>query len=502
MAKTKISEWSSTPANNTDIDSINIAEGCAPSGINDAIREMMSQVKDLYSGTTGDAISIAGGGTGQTTATAAFNALAPSQTSNSGKYLTTDGTNSSWATVATTSAATPTALGTVYGNTPSTSGRTFIGYEVAPNAPTYTTAVGNQAAYNVTATNGSYGGAYFGQKAGYSGTTGTDNCFIGHWSGNATTTGSNNSAVGAGSLFSNTTGANNVAVGWESLKSNTTASNNAAVGYRALYANTTGYSNVAVGSAALSSVTTGAANVAVGTDALLSNTADSNTAVGHYAMRGNSTGSYSAAIGQQALYAQTTGGYNTSVGFQAGYSITTGISNTIVGCYTASSVLTTGSRNTYMGYGVTPSSSGVTDEIVIAGGGGGTGKGSSTGFINPATGGVYQGNNSATWSITSDQRLKKNIVDNNVGLDAINAIRVRNFEYRLPEEVTELPQDQAIKKTGIQLGAIAQELQAVLPDCVKTESTGVMSVNSDNLTWYLINAVKELSARVKQLEGN
>jgi len=64
MPKTKISEWSSTPANNTDIDSINIAEGCAPSGINDAIRELMSQVKDLYSGTTGDVISVAGGGTG------------------------------------------------------------------------------------------------------------------------------------------------------------------------------------------------------------------------------------------------------------------------------------------------------------------------------------------------------------------------------------------------------------------------------------------------------
>ena len=43
--------------------------------------------------------AIANGGTGQTTATAAFNALAPSQTSNSGKFLTTDGTNTSWATV-------------------------------------------------------------------------------------------------------------------------------------------------------------------------------------------------------------------------------------------------------------------------------------------------------------------------------------------------------------------------------------------------------------------
>jgi hypothetical protein len=44
-------------------------------------------------------LAIASGGTGQTTANTAFNALAPSQTSNSGKYLTTDGTNTSWATV-------------------------------------------------------------------------------------------------------------------------------------------------------------------------------------------------------------------------------------------------------------------------------------------------------------------------------------------------------------------------------------------------------------------
>lgn len=73
MAKTKISEWSATPSNNTDIDGINIAEGCAPSGINDAIREMMSQIKDLYSGTTGDLIAVAAGGTGVGTSTGSGN---------------------------------------------------------------------------------------------------------------------------------------------------------------------------------------------------------------------------------------------------------------------------------------------------------------------------------------------------------------------------------------------------------------------------------------------
>lgn len=46
---------------------------------------------------TAGTLAITRGGTGQTTANAALNALLPSQTSQSGKYLTTDGTNTSWA---------------------------------------------------------------------------------------------------------------------------------------------------------------------------------------------------------------------------------------------------------------------------------------------------------------------------------------------------------------------------------------------------------------------
>jgi hypothetical protein len=73
MAKTKISEFSATAANNTDIDSINIAEGCAPSGINDAIRELMAQLKDFQTGAVGDSFN---GPVGTTTAAAgAFTTL-------------------------------------------------------------------------------------------------------------------------------------------------------------------------------------------------------------------------------------------------------------------------------------------------------------------------------------------------------------------------------------------------------------------------------------------
>ena len=78
MAKTKISEFSATPGNNTDIDGINIAEGCAPSGINDAIRELMSQLKDFQAGTAGDSFN---GPVGTTTAAdGAFITLTTSST--------------------------------------------------------------------------------------------------------------------------------------------------------------------------------------------------------------------------------------------------------------------------------------------------------------------------------------------------------------------------------------------------------------------------------------
>lgn len=54
MAKTKISEYDANPANNTDIDGINLAEGMAPGLVNNAIRELMSQLKDFQQGTTTD----------------------------------------------------------------------------------------------------------------------------------------------------------------------------------------------------------------------------------------------------------------------------------------------------------------------------------------------------------------------------------------------------------------------------------------------------------------
>lgn len=76
MAKTKISEYSSTAGNNTDINSINLAEGMAPSLVNNAIRQLMAQLKNFQDGSAGDNVTVGGNlyVTGTSTMTGAITA--------------------------------------------------------------------------------------------------------------------------------------------------------------------------------------------------------------------------------------------------------------------------------------------------------------------------------------------------------------------------------------------------------------------------------------------
>jgi hypothetical protein len=423
----------------------------------------------LSTGVTGT-LPIANGGTGTTSTT--FVNLATNVTGNLPVTNLGSGTSASastfwrgdgsWA-AASPSAATATALGTVYGRQTTSGGTPYL------------TAYGYNAGVNST--------------------------------GTACT------AVGVNALTTASTGTNLTAIGYLALQSNTTGSDNVAIGNSALKSITTGGENVAIGSEALMNYTGTGNSTAIGNNALRANTTGSyNTAIGWYAMRNSSTSTNNVAVGTYALYANTTGTNNVCVGNSAGNSITTGTQNQCFGLG-AGSLITTGSHNTCIGRGAgenngpstgnsnliigydARASTGAADtQLVVAARQSATAKGDNTGFIDGGTGGIYQGNNSANWSTTSDRRLKKNIVNNNVGLEKITQIQVRNFEYRLVEEITELPSHAAIQKEGVQLGVIAQELQQILPDCVKTETTGVMSVDSDNLTWYMINAIKELKA--------
>jgi hypothetical protein len=413
----------------------------------------------------------------------------------------TNGTGSiSIASTASVSAATPTALGTVYGKQTTSGGTPYL------------TAYG----YNAGAATTGINNVFMGVSAGEANVAGTDSVAIGYQAmQNYSGSDGVNIAIGSYALTTATTGTSyyNVAIGYEAMKLNTSGYVNTAIGFRALQSNTSGRSSVAVGYNALRSLTTGNdGSTAVGADCLTGvttgiynvgcggnviaavTTGIKNTAMGYNALgSASSTSSGNTAIGYGAMALSGVKGNNTAVGMNTHSQLTTGGQNVCLG-HGSGETLDSGSNCIAIGTGTNHSGGAVTYELVI-GTNAQTGKGSSTGFISAASGSMYQGNNTTTWTTTSDQRLKKNIVDNNIGLDKLTQIQVRNFEYRLPDEVdAELKPTDAIKKSGVQLGVIAQELQAVLPECVKTESTGVLSVQSDNLTWYMINAIKELKA--------
>jgi len=270
---------------------------------------------------------------------------------------------------------------------------------------------------------------------------------------------STNTVVGSNALSANSTGAEVTAIGRNALAANT-VSYGTAVGANALTANTTGAANSAFGAYALASNTTGSGNCAF--SALGFGLSDS-------ALQVNISGNYNSAFGLGALSA-TTASNNTGVGFQAGYG------------------LTTGSSNTYIGYLATQSGVAVTNEIVV--GANITGKGSNTAFIG-GTSGAYNGANSAAWSVISDERIKKNIVDVASGLDKILALRSVEFDYK--------------ENDKHDVGFISQEYQLVFPDQVITHAANeaqkewvdddgmVMGINQ-NLVPYLVKAIQELKA--------
>jgi hypothetical protein len=123
MAKTKISEFSATAADNTDITNINIAEGCSPANLNNAIRSLMSVLKNFENGSSGDSVVVGGNlsVTGTTTLVGTAVAPTPSSSDNSTKIATTAFVQAKVGTLGTMSTQNATAVaitgGTITGTT-------------------------------------------------------------------------------------------------------------------------------------------------------------------------------------------------------------------------------------------------------------------------------------------------------------------------------------------------------------------------------------------------
>ena len=262
---------------------------------------------DLTTGVTG-ALPVANGGTGATTADAARNALLPSQTGNSGKFLVTNGTNTLWFSAGTVTGVNfsggTTGLTANNSGIPSVPSFTLDGNLVAANGGTGLTTPGISG--NVLTSNGT--GGWVSAPVVATVTSDVYSNTAGGTSALATLTGGGynggaNSAFGFSTLFANTTGSNNVALGAGSLQNNTTGSYSVAVGTGALSSSVAYGFNVALGYGTGSHVNGGYFNTLLGTTAggQTLTSGNQNTLVGGYADVVAGTDNNSIVIGYNAV---------------------------------------------------------------------------------------------------------------------------------------------------------------------------------------------------------
>jgi hypothetical protein len=107
-----------------------------------------------------------------------------------------------------------------------------------------------------------------------------------------------------------------------------------------------------------------------------------------------------------------------------------------------------------------------------------------------------------TWSNPSDTRLKDNKQNYTKGLNELLQINVKTWEWNGKAGTTQ-------GTTGI--GIIADEIETILPNTVDTykvilnkgdtEETKVKRFDATEITWLLLNSIKELSAKNDALEA-
>jgi len=96
----------------------------------------------------------------------------------------------------------------------------------------------------------------------------------------------------------------------------------------------------------------------------------------------------------------------------------------------------------------------------------------------------------SAFNTSSDERLKTDISRITNSLRIIDAIDGVRFEWKAPAVVD------SEFEPGVHLGFIAQQVEAVLPEAVREDETGLLSMDYSRLTPVLVEAVKELHAEL------
>jgi len=227
-----------------------------------------------------------------------------------------------------------------------------------------------------------------------------------------------------------------------------------------------------------------------------------------YQAANSTTGVNTTAIGYQALYSNTTGTNNTIIGAGAGYAITS--TNHIAIGRNANTTSTNGDRCTVIGSAANPSGSNTDAEIVI--GYGVTGQSDSYITMGANTGKIYNAyKTNATWTQTSDGRLKKNIQTDNLGLSFVCRLNPVTYQWKPSNEIDKsLPYYNETNERDTETvmhGFVAQEVKAALDaegcstfngwDAGNHE--GIQAISREMFISPLVKAIQEQQALIEQL---
>jgi hypothetical protein len=415
-----------------------------------------------------------------------------------------------------TTGAENTAIGyaALQGNT-AAAANTAVGYGVLQlNSGTFNTAIGVQAMYSNST---GYQDTAIGVAALLANTTGYYNAATGLDALRFNTTGYANSAHGYAALYSNTTTCCNTAVGTQALVNSNVGGNNCnggacandAFGYQAMYNNTVGYQNEAFGYQAAYSNAGGIDNSAFGYKALYANAGGcpsaagclpygfGNSAFGSGALSSTNctsacgssslSASLNSAFGGGALQANTTGSGNTAVGFDALSSNTTGSDLTCIGinCNASGGV----SNATAIGAHALVEQS---NSLVLGGTGDhavnvGIGTTRPSNILTIGRGAGHPVSDS--WETYSSRRWKTNIHPLGNALGKVEQLRGVSYD---------------LKDSGRhEIGVIAEEVGAVVPEVVTFEENGkdARGVDYSRLTALLIEATKEQQALIHEQQA-
>jgi len=386
---------------------------------------------------------------------------------------------------------------------------------------------------------GGYGNVIMGDWAGRFNTTGNQNVFIGAESGHMNDTGSYNVFIGESAGHSNLYGEDNVFIGSSSGYSNNTGSYNVFMGSTAGENNLTGDANVFIGETAGNSNTSGEENVFIGTAAGESNdTGSYNVFIGSSSGSSNTTGNYNVFMGEESGFTNSTGRSNVFIGLEAGRMTDTGNFNVFLGTLSGRSN-DNGFGNVYLGQEAGYLNQSGNLNVAIGPQAGYNNLGENNIFIGPGAGFYETGDSTLyidnSWSTaedaliygdfssgylsfnadvdiiwdldvggdisgtsvveTSDIRWKENITNYDNALDKLMKIRGVNFDWKRNENIHRNFSE------GNQIGVIAQEIEKIIPELVKTDDEGYKLVSYSKLTVVLIEAVKEQQKMIEELKG-